>query len=123
MFGATMTALIGCMVMTLGRAIAGPTVFDRILAVNSFGTKTVLFIAVLGFLTGRPDFLDLALVYALINFIGTVAVLKYTRFGDLVGMETDLDEQGGAPRQCSDSSVPHSRCGTPSLRIAKVNAR
>ena len=94
MFVAAMAALIGCMAMTLGRAIAGPTVFDRILAVNSFGTKTVLFIAVLGFLTGRPDFLDLALVYAMINFIGTVAVLKYTRFGDLAGMETDLEGQG-----------------------------
>jgi multicomponent Na+:H+ antiporter subunit F len=51
--------------------------------VNTFGTKTVLLIAALGFLTGRPDFLDLALVYALINFIGTVAVLKFFEFGDL----------------------------------------
>jgi len=55
----------------------------RILAVNMFGTATVLLIAVLGFFTGRPDFLDIALVYALINFIGTVAVLKFLRYGDL----------------------------------------
>ena len=63
-FGAATLALLVCMAMTLIRSIAGPTVFDRVLAVNSFGTKTVLLIAVYGFLTGRPDFLDLALVYA-----------------------------------------------------------
>ncbi|MFC2144314.1 monovalent cation/H+ antiporter complex subunit F [Acidobacteriota bacterium] len=80
------------MVMTLIRSIAGPTVFDRVLAVNSFGTKTVLLIAVYGFLTGRPDFLDLAIVYALMNFIGTIAVMKFTRFGDLAGMEDDDEE-------------------------------
>jgi multicomponent Na+:H+ antiporter subunit F len=71
------------MAMALVRAVMGPTVYDRVLAVNTFGTKTVLLIAALGFLTGRPDFLDLALVYALINFIGTVAVLKFFEFGDL----------------------------------------
>ncbi|MCG6948813.1 MAG: pH regulation protein F [Acidobacteria bacterium] len=80
------------MMMTLFRSIAGPTVFDRVLAVNSFGTKTVLLIAVYGFLTGRPDFLDLAMVYALMNFIGTIAVMKFTRFGDLAGMEEDEEE-------------------------------
>ncbi len=48
-----------------------------------FGTKTVLLIAVFGFLTGRPDFLDIALVYALINFIATIAVLKFFEYGDL----------------------------------------
>jgi multicomponent Na+:H+ antiporter subunit F len=46
-----------------------------------FGTKTVLFIAVLGFLAGRPAFLDIAIVYALINFVGTVAVLKLSHQG------------------------------------------
>ncbi|MDP7547791.1 MAG: monovalent cation/H+ antiporter complex subunit F [Alphaproteobacteria bacterium] len=68
--------------IALARAFLGPTVFDRILAVNSVGTKTVLLIAVLGFLTGRPEFLDIAIVYALINFIGVVAVLKYVKYGD-----------------------------------------
>jgi multicomponent Na+:H+ antiporter subunit F len=91
-FAAATAALLVCMVMTLIRSIAGPTVFDRVLAVNSFGTKTVLLIAVLGFLTGRPDFLDLALVYALMNFIATIAVMKFTRFGDLAGMEEDEEE-------------------------------
>ena len=92
MFGAATVALLVCMVMGLVRAILGPTVFDRILAVNSFGTKTVLLIAVYGFLSGRPDFLDLAMVYALMNFIGTIAVMKFTRFGDLAGMEDESKE-------------------------------
>ncbi|HSO21754.1 MAG TPA: monovalent cation/H+ antiporter complex subunit F [Chondromyces sp.] len=91
-FAAAMAALLVCMAMTLARAILGPTVFDRVLAVNSFGTKTVLLIAVYGFLSGRPDFLDLALVYALMNFIGTIAVMKFTRFGDLAGMEDEEEE-------------------------------
>jgi multicomponent Na+:H+ antiporter subunit F len=92
MFGVATAALLVCMAMTLVRAISGPTVFDRVLAVNSFGTKTVLLIAVYGFLSGRPDFLDLALVYALMNFIGIIAVMKFTRFGDLAGMEDDSEE-------------------------------
>jgi multicomponent Na+:H+ antiporter subunit F len=71
------------MTMAMIRALLGPTIYDRVLALNTFGTKTVLLIAVLGFLAGRPEFLDLALVYALINFIGTIAVLKYFEVGDL----------------------------------------
>jgi len=74
-------ALLATMLLVLGRAVLGPTLYDRILAINSFGTKTVLFIAVAGFLDGRPEFLDIALVYALINFIGTVAVLKLSHQG------------------------------------------
>ena len=83
MFFAASAALLVAMLLTLVRALAGPTIFDRILAVNSFGTKTVLLIAVYGFLTARPDFLDIALVYALMNFIGTIAVLKFFEFDDL----------------------------------------
>ena len=78
---AAMIGVLITMLMALVRALSGPTVFDRILAVNMFGTKTVLFIAVLGFLSGRPEFLDLALVYVLVNFIGTIAILKFVRFG------------------------------------------
>ncbi len=74
--------LLTAMLLALARAMLGPTLYDRILAVNSFGTKTVLFIAVAGFLAGRPHFLDIALVYALINFIGTVAVLKLSHYGE-----------------------------------------
>ena len=83
MFVAAALALLATMTLTIARALLGPTLYDRLLAVNSFGTKTVLFIAVYGFLTGRPEFLDIALVYALINFIGTVAVLKFYEYDDL----------------------------------------
>ena len=62
MFIATWLAIMVVMVLAMARALAGPTVYDRILAVNMFVTKTVLLIAVLGFLGGRPDFLDIALV-------------------------------------------------------------
>jgi multicomponent Na+:H+ antiporter subunit F len=81
MFIATGFAILVVMGLALLRALTGPTLYDRILAVNMFGTKTVLFIAVLGFLTGRPDFLDIALIYALINFISLVAVLRFFEYG------------------------------------------
>jgi len=71
-------AILVVMIMAIIRAIAGPTLYDRILAVNMFGTKTVLFISVLGFLMGRPEFLDIAIVYALINFISVIAVLRHS---------------------------------------------
>ncbi len=83
MFVAAALAILATMAMALARALLGPTVYDRILAVNMFGTKTVLLIAVVGFMTGRPDFLDLALVYALINFVGILAVLKFFHYRDL----------------------------------------
>jgi multicomponent Na+:H+ antiporter subunit F len=76
-------ALLVTMLMGLIRALRGPTLYDRILAVNLFGTKTVLLIAVLGFLMGRPEWLDIALSYALINFIGTIAVLRFIQRRDL----------------------------------------
>ena len=83
MFVAAAAGILVSMTLALARAILGPTVYDRVMAVNTFGTKTVLLIAVLGFLTERPEFLDLAIVYALINFIGTIAVLKFFESGDL----------------------------------------
>lgn len=83
MFVVATLAVLVTMLLVLIAAVRGPTVFDRILAVNVFGTKTVLLIAVSGFLVGRPEWLDLALVYALVNFMGTIAVLKFVRFGDL----------------------------------------
>lgn len=78
---AVLVAIIITMGMALIRALLGPTVYDRITAVNMFGTKTVLLIAVFAFMTGRSDLLDIALVYALINFIGVVAVLRLVEFG------------------------------------------
>lgn len=83
MFTTTAIALIVAMFLALARLYAGPTLYDRVLAVNSFGTKTVLMIGAMGFLTGRPDFLDIALLYALLNFIGTIAILKFFRYRSL----------------------------------------
>ena len=74
-------AILVTMVLALVRAMLGPTVFDRVLALNMFGTKTVLFISVVSFMTGRTDFLDLALLYSLMNFIGMVALLRFTEHG------------------------------------------
>lgn len=74
---ATVIAILVAMGLALLRTLLGPTVWDRILAVNSFGTKTVLMIALLGAIAGRTDYLDVALLYALINFIATVALMKY----------------------------------------------
>ena len=71
MFAVAAVGIAIGMTLAMIRALLGPTLYDRVLALNTFGTKTVLLIAVLGFLAGRPEFLDLALVYALINFIGT----------------------------------------------------
>ncbi len=93
MFVAATLALLVTMGLALARALLGPTVYDRVLAVNSFGTKTVLLIAVFGFLTGRPEFLDISLIYALINFIGTIAVLKFLKYGDL-GTPGDTPDSG-----------------------------
>lgn len=80
LLAAVCIAIMIVMALALARAFNAPTVYDRILGVNMFGTKTVLFIAVIGFLTGRPDFLDIAIVYALINFIGMVAVLRFFEY-------------------------------------------
>jgi len=77
MFAAATVALLITVSLTLARAVLGPSVFDRLLATNTIGTCTVLLLAVIGFLTGRPEFLDLALVYGMLNVVGTVAVLKF----------------------------------------------
>ena len=80
----TLIALLVTMAFALIRAIKGPTVYDRILASNALGTKTVLMIAVLGFVVGDPElYIDIAIMYVLIGFIGTVAVLKISEFGNL----------------------------------------
>jgi multicomponent Na+:H+ antiporter subunit F len=76
---AVLLALAGVLV----RALRGPTVFDRTQAVNTAGTLAMLLLALIGFLTGRPEFLDIAIVYGLLNVIGTIAVLKFFRYGDL----------------------------------------
>jgi len=83
MFTAAALALLVTVVLALVRALAGPTVFDRAQAANTIGTVAMLLLAVIGFLTGRPEFLDLAIVYGLLNVVGTIAVLKFFRYGDL----------------------------------------
>lgn len=80
MFTAAALAILVAMVLALFRAFAGPTLYDRILAVNVFGTKTVLLIAVVGFMMGRPDFLDIVMVYALMNFISIIGVLRFFEY-------------------------------------------
>lgn len=83
MFAAAVLALLVTLALAVTRAALGPSVFDRVQAANTVGTVAMLLLAVMGFLTGRPEFLDLAIVYGLLNVIGTIAVLKYFRTGDL----------------------------------------
>jgi multicomponent Na+:H+ antiporter subunit F len=79
MLYATACAIGVTMCLAVARALLGPGVYDRLLAANLLGTKTVLLLAVLAVLGGRPEFLDLALAYALINFIGVLAVLEFVQ--------------------------------------------
>ncbi len=97
MFLVATIAILVAMALALTRALLGPTVYDRMLAVNMIGTKTVLLIAVIGFLNDRPHFLDIAIVYALINFIGMIAVLKFFEYGHL-GVENNREGRGKRPR-------------------------
>ena len=92
MFIAASLAILVTMGLALARALAGPTTYDRVAAVNMFGTKTVLLIAVLAFISGRSDLLDIALVYALINFIGVVAALKLVARGEFHSSCSDESE-------------------------------
>jgi multicomponent Na+:H+ antiporter subunit F len=83
MFAVATAAVLAAMLLALARAFAGPTLYDRVLAGNSFGTKTVILIGLLGYLTGRPDFLDISVLYALLNFASTIAILKFFRYRTL----------------------------------------
>ena len=80
MIAAALIAILFGMGLLLLRAFIGPTLYDRILAMNSFGTKTVLALGLLGFVMDRPEFLDIAITYALINFVSTIAILKFFRY-------------------------------------------
>lgn len=83
MFETAATVIIIAAILALYRAVAGPSVCDRLLAINAIGTKTVVLIALIGYIYERPHFMDIALVYALINFISTIAFLKYMETGRL----------------------------------------
>jgi multicomponent Na+:H+ antiporter subunit F len=84
MYSVAALLMLVTMALALVRALRGPTVFDRILAVNMFGTATVLMISVVGFMISRSDLVDIALIYALISFTGTIAVLRYVEYERLV---------------------------------------
>ena len=86
-FVISVIGILVTMALALTRAFLGPTVFDRVLAANMFGTETVLLIAVAGFLTGRPEWLDLAILYALMNFTGMIALLRFSKFANLASDE------------------------------------
>lgn len=83
MFTAAAAALLATLALLLVRAVLGPTIFDRLLAANATGTVAVLLLAVIGFFNGRPEFLDLAIVYGMLNIVGTIAVLKFFQYGNL----------------------------------------
>ena len=83
MFATATLAVLAAVALALARAALGPGVFDRLLAANAVGTCAMLLLATMSFLGGRPAFLDLALVYGLLNVIGTIAILKYFSRGDL----------------------------------------
>lgn len=85
MFVVAGLAIVMTMVLALVRAYRGPSVYDRVLAANMIGTKTVLLISVSGFLTGRPEWLDLAFLYALMNFVGVIAMLRFTSWWTMSG--------------------------------------
>jgi len=88
-YAAVVLALLVTLALALVRPFRGPTVFDRALAGNAVGTATMLLLAIFQFISGRPEFVDLALVYGLLNVIGTIALQKFFRYGD-------LGEPGGA---------------------------
>lgn len=93
-YAPVVAALIATLALLLARAFLGPSIFDRALAANAVGTVAMLLLAVIEFYTGRPGFTDLALVYGLLNILGTVAVLKFFRVGDLG--EPGEKEEGAA---------------------------
>ncbi|MEO1066033.1 MAG: monovalent cation/H+ antiporter complex subunit F [Pseudomonadota bacterium] len=93
MFVVAMIAVLISLSLGVYRALAGPNVFDRVLAANYIGTLAILLLAVLGFLNGRPEFLDVGLVYAFLNITGTYAVLKFFRYGALGGEAPPADEE------------------------------
>jgi multicomponent Na+:H+ antiporter subunit F len=83
MFAAAAVAILVALALVVLRALRGPTVFDRVLAGNSVGNLAIMLLAVVGFLTGRPEWLDVAITYALLNVISTLVILKFFRHGDL----------------------------------------
>ena len=115
MFAVALGAVLIALGLAIARSLAGPTVFDRVLAVNSTGTLAVVVLALIGFVVGRPEFLDLAILYVLLNIVGTIAVLRFVRAGhlgdprddaakgivpgeDQARLDSELGEDGGSAR-------------------------
>jgi len=80
MLTAAIIAILVTMLLALIRIFLGPTEYDRMLAANSFGTKTVLLIALAGYVLQWNSYLDVALLYALLNFVGTIAVMRFFEY-------------------------------------------
>jgi multicomponent Na+:H+ antiporter subunit F len=77
-FVATTVAVVIIILIPFYRVAVGPTVFDRLLAIGAMGAKTIALVCLFGFLYGRFDmFVDIALAYAILNFIAGIAVAKY----------------------------------------------
>ncbi|MDD2472624.1 MULTISPECIES: cation:proton antiporter [unclassified Methanoculleus] len=76
-FHAGAIVLILTIFLCLYRVLAGPGVENRLIAVNTIGTKTIILLVLIGFIYERPLFVDIAIVYAMINFIATLAIAKY----------------------------------------------
>ena len=89
-FLASALAIMITMAMAVCRALLGPSVFDRILAVNMFGTKAVLLISVFAFFSGRHDILDIALLYSLLNFVGVIAALRLVERGKFFANNSNI---------------------------------
>ncbi|MEP6389209.1 MAG: monovalent cation/H+ antiporter complex subunit F [Halioglobus sp.] len=122
MFLAASIAILVTMILALARALIGPSVYDRILAVNMFGTKTVLLFSVVAFLYGRPDFLDLALAYALINFIGVLAVLQFFENRKARDADQPIDSTGYQANANPESSPTADSTAKPSAKPAAGDA-
>ena len=82
-FAVATISVLTALVLAVARLLMGPSIFDRVVAGNTVGSLSVLILALIGCVFGRPEFLDLAITYALLNVIGTIAVLKYFRYGNL----------------------------------------
>jgi multicomponent Na+:H+ antiporter subunit F len=91
MFVVAVAAVLIALVLAVSRAVLGPTAFDRMLAANSIGSLAILLLAGVGFLTGRPEWLDIGLLYGLLNAVATLTILKYFRYGDLAHRAQDSD--------------------------------
>ncbi len=95
-------ALLITLWLIMVRLTLGPTVFDRLQAANTIGTVAMILLAVLGFLNGRPEFIDLSIVYGLLNIIGTIAILKFFRHGDLGEPGDQLSDSPDAVNRTAD---------------------